>query len=220
VEKEMRFDLKLIENSNQIQNMILDNLLLMIEPVIQQSIPGIQKKIVDLAISKIKAEPEYDALLNGQLRLEFGIPNPTTMVDVIIGMWANNIVVNQTPFRKTKSGISGSFSINMIKDDFSDVLAFTSASTVYDTSSGAELPWLQWLLLDGSKILVRNHYVKIGPNRNSRTGMAVMAESKSQNWRVPSEYAGTKNNNWVTRALSTINNEISDIIEKEIVSNI
>ena len=216
----MRINLKLLETSDQIQNMILDNLLTMVNPVIKKSIPTIRRQIIELVIGKIKGQPEYEALLNGQLRLEFGIPNPTTTVNNIIDLWANYIVVNETPFKKTKSGLSGSFSINMIKDDFSDVLAFTPASVVYDTASGVELPWLQWLLLDGSKILVRNHYVKIGPNKNSRTGMAVMAESKSQNWRVPAEYAGTKNNNWVTRALDTINDEISDIIEKEIVRNI
>lgn len=215
----MRFNLKLVEPISQIQDLILDNLLSMVEPVIQKSIPDIQRKIIELVISRIKAEPEYQALINGQLRLEFGIPNSVSVVDDIINTWATNIVLDQKPFRKTRSGINGSFAINMIKSDFEDVLS-SPAAIVYDTSSGAELPWLKWLLLDGSKILVRNHYVKIGPNKNSRTGMAIMAESKSQNWRVPAEYAGTKNNNWITRALSDIDNQISDIIEKEIVSNI
>lgn len=215
----MRFNLKLVESISQIQDLILDNLLSMVEPVIQKSIPDIQRKIIELVISRIKAEPEYQALINGQLRLEFGIPNSVGVVDDIINTWATNIVLDQKPFRKTRSGINGSFAINMIKSDFEDVLS-SPAAIVYDTSSGAELPWLKWLLLDGSKILVRNHYVKIGPNKNSRTGMAIMAESKSQNWRVPAEYAGTKNNNWITRALSDIDNQISDIIEKEIVSNI
>jgi hypothetical protein len=73
--------------------------------------------------------------------------------------------------------------------------------------------------LDGAKILVRQHEVKIGPSRYSRTGMALMVESK-KNWRVPSEFSGTISNNWITRALENVDKEISDIIKNEITSKL
>jgi hypothetical protein len=78
------------------------------------------------------------------------------------------------------------------------------------------LPWLEWLLLYGGKIIVRDYRVKMGSNNRSRTGMAVMVESSGSNWRVPTEFAGTSNNNWVTRAINKIDNKILDILETEL----
>jgi len=72
------------------------------------------------------------------------------------------------------------------------------------------------LLLYGGQIIVRNYRVKMGSNRASRTGMAIMVESPGDSWRVPPEFAGTSNNNWVTRALSKIDDKILDIIQLEI----
>jgi hypothetical protein len=217
VEKEMKFELNLVQNNKEIQDLILDSIANALSTATKKSLSGIQKKIQKILVKKIKGEPEYDSLKNGQLRLEFGIPN-TGVVDDIIDMWAANFVVENNGVFKKGSSISGSFSINMVKDDFADVLS-SSAAIVYDTNTGAALPWLQWLLLDGAKILVRQHEVKIGPSIRSRTGMALMVESK-KNWRVPSEFSGTISNNWITRALENVDKEISDIIKNEITSKL
>jgi len=214
----IKFQLDLIEKVPEIRDAILDSLVLYLEPAFRRSIPIIRRRIVDFAIDKIKSEPEYPSLLNGKLKYEFGIPNPDNVVSDILEIWANNISINYQPVVKRGSHIVAYVQIDMIKQDFEDVLSSSSA-IVHDNMSGISLPWLQWLLLDGSKILVRNHKVRIGPNRRSRTGMALMVGSK-ENWKVPSEFAGTKNNNWVTRAIQSMNDEIPTIIEEEIVRQI
>jgi hypothetical protein len=61
--------------------------------------------------------------------------------------------------------------------------------------------------------LVKNFTVKIGPNKFSRTGMALMIDS-NKNWKVPSEFAGSPSNNWATRALDKIEDKIKDKIGK------
>ena len=47
----------------------------------------------------------------------------------------------------------------------------------------------------------------MGPNKFSRSGMALMVES-NKNWRVPSEFAGSPSNNWASRALDKIEDKI------------
>ena len=79
-------------------------------------------------------------------------------------------------------------------------------------SSGYSLPWLKWLLLDGSAILVPNHSVVFGPNPKSRTGNAIMRLDKNRGWSVPSQYQGTESNNWITRALDNAAPEIEKLI--------
>ena len=61
--------------------------------------------------------------------------------------------------------------------------------------------------------------MELGPNPNSRTGMAVMVGSNN-NWRVPPAFVGTITNNWTTRAIDRIENQVGNIIQKTIENNI
>ena len=79
------------------------------------------------------------------------------------------------------------------------------------------MPWLEWLLLKGNQIIVRNYEVKIGSNSRSRSGDAIMISS-SENWRVPPEFIGTNTNNWTTRALSKIEDELNSLIKSKFES--
>jgi len=90
---------------------------------------------------------------------------------------------------------------------------------VVDTERGYSLPWLEWLLTKGGQIIVRNFEVKYGANPRSRSGDAVMVSSGS-NWRVPSQFTGTSSNNWITRALSTIENKILKLLESELKASL
>jgi hypothetical protein len=74
------------------------------------------------------------------------------------------------------------------------------------------LPWLQWLLLEGNATIVRNYTVSFGPNRFSRTGFALMRPSL-QSWKVPSEFAGTINDNWITRAIDGAESNIQKLLD-------
>ena len=75
------------------------------------------------------------------------------------------------------------------------------------------LGW-RWLLLDGGKILVPKYDVKFGNNPNSRTGNAVMVEGGS--YSVDPKYRGQQGNNWVTRAVGSVNNSIENLISKSL----
>lgn len=208
----MRISLKLLESDKDISNAILDGIINYIKPKIPNIVNSIRNRLPSIITLFITSEPEYQSLKSGKLRYEFGIPD-VSVVDNIVNFWANNFTITSQPITKKNNQIYYSLSIGMIKENFNDVLSL-SDSVVYDGVSGINLPWLQWLLLDGGKIIVKNYEVKMGPNPRSRTGMAVMIESK-KNWRVPPEFAGTSTNNWVIRAVNNINNEIIDVIRQE-----
>ena len=107
--------------------------------------------------------------------------------------------------------ITSKFSISMIKADYSDVLGSDYAQMT-DSVRGYSLPWLQWLLLDGTKILINNHQVVIGPNSRSRTSMAIMRPGSG--WSVPNEFAGTQSNNWLTRAIDSSSDSINNLLKR------
>jgi hypothetical protein len=103
----------------------------------------------------------------------------------------------------------------MVKVDFSDVLYSSYAELKYSSKKNA-LPWLEWLLLRGSVPIIKEHEIVIGPNRRSRTGLAVMKQKDGQTWSVPKRYSGTIGDNWITRAIDSSNSEILGFIQKAI----
>ena len=214
----MNINLKLLESDNDIINYILlamkDNLSIVFNNALKNLKTNIPNKVKQAIIS----EPEYQSLLDGKLKYEFGIPGSASAVNSIIDTWTNNIQIDIIPITISGNSLRGGFSINMVKDDYSDVLSLTGSS-ITDTKTSSVLPWLQWLLLDGGKVIIKNYIVQIGPNTNSRTGMAIMVSSK-ENWRVTPEFAGNKNNNWITRALSKFSTTIPNLIQSEIEKNI
>lgn len=109
-------------------------------------------------------------------------------------------------------GIKSSFSANLIKSDFTDVLG-ADAALVQDNIRGYSLPWLEWLLLEGNRTIIPTQSVVIGPNPRSRTGMAIMRES-TQGWNVPSEFAGTINDNWITRAIDDAAQDVNNLLNR------
>lgn len=214
----MKFSVNLIESDSDIKNKILTEIKGVLQQAIVKSIPSIRQLISTKIKNALMNEPEYQSLINGKLKGEFGLPNASQKVNEVLGIWTNNIKITANPVTIVGSRIKGGFKLDMIDSTYSDVLA-NDGAIVVDGVSGVVLPWLEWLLLYGNKIIVKNYEVQFGANPRSRSGMALMMSSKN-NWRVPSEFAGTSTNNWVTRAIDRVDDSILDIIQKEIEKNI
>ena len=214
----MNFSLKLVNSDSDIRRQILSALKSQVQAALNKSKNDMTSQISVLVKQFIKAEPEYQQLLGGELRYQLGIPNPS-IVDQIVDIWSNNIKIINNRISSTSSGLRGGFSINMIKSDYSDVLS-ASAATITDSGTGSRVPWLEWLLLRGGDVLVKDYEIQIGPNPRSRTGMAIMVSSNSD-YRLPAKFAGTESNNWVYRAISKIDDStMQNIVQKALEKNI
>jgi hypothetical protein len=203
-----------MESDAQIRTKILQSITDYIKPKFIIATQNLSNVLPGIVANAIRSQPEYQSLLNGALKFELGVPDAANRVSSIIDIWSSNIRVNYGNIKQTGIGLSATFSVDMIKEDYSDILS-SEAAIVTDQLSGIVIPWLQWLLLDGGKILVKNYSVKFGPNNRSRTQYAIMVES-DQNWRVPPEFAGTQKNNWITRSLENVNDEIINLMIQEL----
>ena len=151
---------------------------------------GVRRVVIDA----IKAQPEYASLLRGRLMGEFGLTAASTKLEAILQVWSKNIVTRNQ---------NKKFIIEAIQYDFRNVLALPEAQQL--TAKGQSLSWLDWLLTQGDKTIIREYYVTFNANmQNSRTGQAVMARNRNKKWNVPPQYAGWVDNNWVTRAIDNI----------------
>jgi len=210
----MRLSFNLLDSNSTISKEIINALKDIVDSSLKKVLPPIKNRIQQELRSALMAEPEYQSLVSGKLKYEFGIPS-SDKIQNIIDIWINNIIVNYSGVKTSMNGISAKLSLDMIKSSYDDVLA-NDGAIVIDSKSGAVLPWLEWLLLYGGKIIVRDYRVKMGSNPRSRTGMAIMVESKGNNWRVPPEFAGTSSNNWITRAIDKLDPKILNIMEEEL----
>lgn len=208
----LKLSVDLVETQSEITNKILQALL----PAVSSYFDNIQKQLItiipNIIVDSIVNQPEHDALIGGTLQYEFGLPDPSARLSEILETIRNSHIVKYKPVTIKSSGLNGGIKIEMIKKDFSDLLSLGSASLV--TEKGEKLDWLKWLLIEGDNVIVSDHIFIFGPSQHSRTGYGVMRQVGGGFWRVPPEYAGNIQNNWITRAIDAASSQIDSEIQK------
>lgn len=211
-----KFSIIIEETDEQIESKIRDILLKELNRVMDLTSNKSVIPIRNLIREALFSQPEVISLSGGRLAAEFGLSDGNSRISNIINFWVNNIVVLKK--RATKSGgqIRAGLTIKMIQKDFEDVLSLGDATVI--TAKGQPLPWLEWLLKFGDKVIIRDYDVSFSTKSSSksRSGLAIMIKGKGTNWRVPPEFAGTMENNFVTRAINSVEDDIISILEKQI----
>ena len=214
----MNISINLLESDSEIRRAILQQIREVMQGAIRKSLPAITDQVKNSVREALRREPEYNSLVSGKLKAEFGMPSSAD-VDIVVNALVETINVQNNPLKITNLGISGGITITMMKSDDLDGVINIASAYVSDYNRGYSLPWLEWLLLRSNQTIVKNYEVKMGNNLYSRSGMALMVKS-NRNWRVPPEYAGSQSNNWTTRAVSTTEDEITKIIRTNIEASI
>ena len=164
--------------------------------------------------------PEYESLITGDLGQHFGIPSSeaASKLDAIINKLADDIQVSFTKFVVRGGGIGGGIKVSIIDADLKDILSMSDGDI--RTDKGQNLPWLEWLLIEGDKIIIRDYEIKFGSFANSRAGGAIMSMSSGGIWRVPPQFSGTINDNWITRAIDNASTYLENLINAAVRYNI
>lgn len=208
----MSITLKLLESVDQIENNILSALATQFNSLMKSSRSRILDSIKILIPPWILNQPEMQSLLSGganSLVGQFGITtNPSSIVNTIISSIVNSTTISIVPYNNKLKG--GGIEINIQPDNFSNLLNLPQGHSFY---YDGDLHWLDWLLNRGDQIIV------VGYEYNPQTGLG---RSKLGNmktggsFRVPPEFSGTQENNFVTRALIGVSQEkeIAKILEK------
>ena len=204
--------LNLVEKENEIAKEVNKALLSEINSRLPKVFKKSESYIQSTVMSAIRNQPEYNALVSGELRDEFGLANARSKVDSILSTLENSLYSRyRKPFIKGNY-INGGFVIGIIKAGFSDILSMQEA--VQMTEKGTPLEWLKWLLLHGDSTIISGYEFKIGgKNAKSRTGGGIMSAAVSGSWRVPPDYSGTMDNNWLTRAIDSVSDDIESNLQ-------
>lgn len=190
----MSLSLKLVETEAEIEKNINEALSIQINNVLIKNQSNIINQISALIPNWISNQPEIQAILSGTLIGAFGSTiSPDNIVNAIINAVSQSISIQFKKYNKNLTG--GGFDLQVQLDDFANLLSLPQGHTIYDSG---DLHWLEWMLLRGDEIIVVGY--EYNPKTGiGRTGLGNMVPGKG--FRVPPQYSGTRDNNFITRAL-------------------
>lgn len=206
----LSLSLKILENNDIISQRISYALIPQINKYLDKVYLQIKDVISGIIVDSIQSQPEYSSLISGELRGQFGLIDPEARLSEILSTIRSGANIVKKPTSVVNSKIKGGITFQMVQSDFQDILSLGSSSFV--SENGSRLDWLKWLLLEGDNVIISDYYFIEGPYPNSRTGMGIMSKFPGSFWRVPPEFAGNINDNWITRGI----NNVSSIIEQQL----
>ena len=163
------FVIEIIEPVLTFQQKTAEEMLRKLNTAIKKSVPNIRTNARSATLNFLRNSREYQSLVGGKLMGHFGLPHDeaTRMVEGIIGTIAENLQVSHTiPVGAARFRTAGDLEISVVEADFSDILSLPEA-LIY-TDKGEILPWLEWLLTAGDRILINTHRVILGDFSNSK----------------------------------------------------
>jgi|694.fasta_scaffold02450_4 hypothetical protein len=207
----MSITLKLLESVGQIESNILSALSVQFNASMKSKKNKILQDIKTLIPFWISSQPEMQSLLSSDplsLVGQFGITiSPTAIVSAIVSSVVNSANILIIPYDKKLNG--GGIELNIQPDNFANLLGLPQGHSVYQDGN---LHWLDWLLNRGDEIIVAGYQY----NPQTGIGRSKLGNMKTGgSFRVPPEFSGTEQNNFITRALVGSNQEkqISKIFE-------
>jgi|MDSZ01.2.fsa_nt_gb hypothetical protein len=196
--------IKLIESDRQIAAKINNALAKSFSKSMTKAIPEISSKVKSVVSGALFASDEIQSLSGGLLAADFGLTfDPSSSLVSAIVSTININVKNTTA---TSAGIKGGFTLTMQPSDFNNLFSLPISQQPID---GGSLPWLEWLLTLGDTIIIGSFGVEYGPH--GRTGKAHMTK-RARPFKVNSSFSGTIDNNFITRAVATVSQDIKNII--------
>lgn len=175
---------------------------------------AVKPKINEAIKNAIIKCPEVQSILNrGELFVELGMTNPDIKINAMIDYFTDNVHIEvDTPIVE-KEHIRGGFRLKYISTDYSGVLTIPEAVQYVENIKGEEhiLEWLDWLLLRGDSQIIDDWIVIHKKTPASRTGLGIMARKNGGGWGIPEEFSGTPFDNFITRAVNNMHDELERV---------
>lgn len=205
----MTLTIKLLESNSDIEKKIKTAIAEELNVLIKKNFKTAQKRIESSVSGWVTSQPEVQSLLRegvpNSLHAQFGLQagqGLLSSIEIVNAIIASIEVRVKQVDAKLNTGID----FNIQPENLRNLLGLPSGFT--QTEDQDILPWLTWLLLEGSNTIVYGYtYV---PDLSGRSGGGTMEAGGS--WRIPPEFSGTIDDNFVTRALSNRDKELEGIL--------
>lgn len=209
----MSASLKILESNTQISGMISKSISQELNIRVAKNKSKVEKNIKSMIPAWLHEQDEITSLLSdgvaNSLNAQFGLPRGTSsgVVSAIVSAVVGSVIVEVGKIDNTLRGL---ITFKIQPEDFSNLLVLPQGFIQTITISGGKsLHWLNWLLTMGSAAIVGGYEYR--PGNDGRSGGGTMVGGVA--WRVPSDYSGTIDNNFVTRALENREKQIINALK-------
>jgi len=200
--------INLVETTKQITKKILIEIRDQLRKIFPITLPRLQLKTKKLVRQAIQRQREYISLLGGTLQGELGVPESGRRLSVILDTYIDSIIVKLLPIQIRVRTMTVKIVIQF-DAQFIELLSLSEAA--YLTEKGETIPWLRWLLIEGDLTITEYTFNTVPSevvDKYSRTGLGLMFKRKGGRWSMPTEFRGTIGNNFITRAIASIQPEL------------
>ena len=205
-----KLTVELLESDRTIQRKIYGSLAKDINKKIKRNTNNTRRRFLQAVEGWVRSQPEISSLVGkgvyGSLNAQFGLPVGTAenAVNQIVFAVVKSMNVNIKP---VNTKLKGLIEFSFQPKDFFNLLGLQAGHIL--TEKGGDLHWLDWLIRQGDRtIVVGWNYV---PAPTGRSGGGEM--NIGGLWRVPPEFSGTLDDNFVTRAFKAREKEITSILQ-------
>ena len=205
----MDLGLEILESNAEISRLINQAISEKFNKTLKRNRKKIFTNIKALIPSWISSQPEMQSIqaegVAFSLASQFGIKSGTSaaVVAAIANSVTESLQIELTDI--SNKTLSGGLVIYIQPSNFANLL---SLSEGFVNTRSDSLHWLDWLLIQGDKTIVSGY--NYTPSDEGRSGGGVMIGGGG--WRVPPEFSGTIQDNFVTRALSGRGDAIAKVI--------
>jgi hypothetical protein len=142
----------------------------------------------------------------GSLNSHFGLPTSTadSSVNSIVSAVSDSLNVN---IKLLDKRLEGKIEFSFQQSDFLNLLSLNVGHV--NTEMGTDLHWLDWLLTKGDTVIVVGYHY--APGKAGRSGGGIMDIGGA--WRVPPQFSGSRENNFITRSFRGREREITEILK-------
>lgn len=213
----LTFGIELDESNDQIASRLLKSLQSIIDGKMNSLKRPLEARFQELIRNAIRTSPEYASIRDGELRGQLGIEFAFVKIETILTAWVNSVKANILTTRIRNGYLEGGLTIQAIRSGYEDVLSNGAAS--FPTEGGFVFNWLEWLLLKGDTVILNYQYRTTPPKaikKYSRTQQGLMFKNNSRRWSVPPEFAGSIDDNMVTRALARMEPQFALVLQQEL----
>lgn len=176
-----------------------------------RAVPIIKVRFQRLIEEAVLQSPEYDEITLGRVRHELGLVGVIPVIESIIGAMQESMLVQYTPMTFSTPAM---IRVSILRKDLREVLNLPSS--LFISENGEIVYWLKWVLSAGSDIVLTDYQFDDKFSKASRTGRGIMRRGR-KGWSVPSSIAGTVENNWLTRAFESKQDDMITILTQEVM---
>lgn len=201
---------RLIDTGEALNQTIKGALYFRAKKAFREMSPQIISRVRALVEEKILSSDTTYSILHDSLRDEFGLTESRAdnSVAAIINYMTRNIEVKLSTANKT-------ISILLLIPPANNELISAVPQANFSTEKGP-VHWLTWLLLNGTQVVIHDYRTFYDNSVTGRSGGdTIMIKDRSGVFRVDPEHAGTESDNFITRAIDDIADDILMIMREE-----